>query len=149
MNRILGAIPVELRNEHEILFRKFLLYAECKKINMDWKLGLHFLSWALENSFMHYIFLTAEEIIIRSVYRWVNINHRDVGYTWVIVPVYPVHSVQNRFIVGKKSQNPTELPQVFRAKSLIEITCKDKLQYSIFNDYPCSKLEWIKIENDN
>lgn len=142
MQRVLGKLPHDAHAYHEELFRDFLSYAFNSSIRMDWALGLHFLKWLHRENKVTCVFKEPEEIVARSISRWINATQRDINLNTIIIRDWPL-SKNDFWIMGQKSSHPFDLPKISKIKPMSQHLDTNNIVYTLTNQPIGSDLQWI------
>jgi len=126
---------------YQPLFRKFLIYVENRKINMDWKSGLYFLDWLRNKCLMDENKSIYENAITRAVYRWVNNPRYNLGYKYIIIDDSPNFT---SWFVGQRSIHPTQTPKLFKVKPKCSIS-HPNIKYCIMENIIEMNFDWKSI----
>ncbi|TGW14582.1 hypothetical protein EIL50_04685 [bacterium NHP-B] len=140
LRRIVGPLEEKDLKFHEEIFRLFLCYAAENQLDMGWRLSLHFLKWSFAKKIIKKLSVSPEYIVIRTVYRWINMSHRNFGKRWIILPLWP--NSKNIWIVGQKSTHPHLVPRLFRVQGN---ESPSNLTYGLTETFQTQNIRWVDV----
>lgn len=145
MNRVIGPLVNKHINFHEDIFRAFLSYMSIKKLPIDWRLGLYFLSWSQKNGCLGTLAISGETLIARVASRWTSEAYQYIDYDCIAIPVWPQINKKRQWFIGYKSKDPIKQPKVYKVVPLNCTAPSNQVCYAMVKHFFRESQEWKTI----